>query len=120
MRISDWSSDVCSSDLAAPQPTPFVRSARETAKARRVDHLFATEAPQPQRTEAPAEPARPRDPAVVEGETRFRELLRAMRGSPARTRPRPQPPSYEPSTPKMCLNSQRNGRTPFWGLGKRL
>src|SRR3546814_6027393 len=60
---------------AAPQPTPFVRPARETAKARRVDHLFATEAPHPQRTEPPAEPARPRAPAVAEGEPQDRKSV---------------------------------------------
>src|SRR3546814_13158537 len=80
---------------AAPQPTPFVRPARETAKARPVDHLFATAAPQPQRTEAPAEPPRPRDPAVVDGETQVRELPRRLEDFRDRTTRPPQTPSPE-------------------------
>src|SRR3546814_6912140 len=89
---------------------PFVRPARETAKARRVDHLFATEAPQPQRTEAPAEPARPRDPAVVEGETQVRELLRRIEEFRARIPRPPEAASYEPSNAEDALESESHVR----------
>src|SRR3546814_13872956 len=33
MRISDWSSDVCSSDLSCPLPTPVPNRSRETIMA---------------------------------------------------------------------------------------
>src|SRR3546814_18534610 len=92
---------------------PFVRPARETAKARRVDHLFATEAPQPQRTEAPAEPARPRDPAVVEGETQVRELLRRIEEFRARIPRPPEAASYEPSDAEDVLEQQPAVREHF-------
>src|SRR3546814_9673807 len=73
MRISDWSSDVCSSDL----------------------------------------PARPRDPAVVEGETQVRELLRRIEEFRARIPRPPEAASYEPSDAEDVLEQQPDVREHF-------
>src|SRR3546814_10314211 len=67
MRISDWSSDVCSSDLIGPLPLPSVRS---TEVLRRSPIAAAGSAPsaparrpQPQQSRPPANPPRSERPA---------------------------------------------------------
>src|SRR3546814_20976137 len=47
MRISDWSSDVCSSDLAAQRHTHFLDSPRMTAVLGHSDFTFADVMAQP-------------------------------------------------------------------------
>src|SRR3546814_576681 len=46
MRISDWSSDVCSSDLGFPQPMPVLQGRSPTDYLRSFDLLFDHRAPQ--------------------------------------------------------------------------
>src|SRR3546814_20310310 len=99
MRISDWSSDVCSSDLAIPQPPPRHVTQRSQ---RRLDHP-----PQPRmRMNETRRPDHPPQPPPDHPERRLPRPRRPQPGTPApRPPPRPVPPPHHTTSASRADHS---------------